>query len=110
MPLLVTHLSLPGASCGGWLSFLLCGPREALSRYNIVFIETKFSCAGSLLGPCSCVQVRGFLYEGLWGVSLGADGTPIRQLPDLVRAGQVGGFPRDPGAGDDRDGGDPGTC
>src|SRR5215468_4662380 len=37
---MVTHRSLLGAICGGWLSFLLCGPRASLSRHNIV-IDTE---------------------------------------------------------------------
>ena len=36
---MVTRRSLLGAICGGWLSFLLCGPRAALSRHNIVIDE-----------------------------------------------------------------------
>jgi hypothetical protein len=35
------------------------------------------------------------------GASLWAYGTAIRQLPDLLRAGQVGGLRRDSCAGDD---------
>ena len=40
----------------------------------------------------------------------GPYGIPIRELPDLMRAGQVGSVPCDPYAGDDRDGRDAGTC
>src|SRR5262245_49071456 len=36
---MVTRRSLLGAICGGWLSFLLCGPKAALSRHNIVIDE-----------------------------------------------------------------------
>jgi catechol 2,3-dioxygenase-like lactoylglutathione lyase family enzyme len=41
-----------------WLSILLCGPRAALSRHNIVFPEWEFLCAG-LPGVIKRIEYNG---------------------------------------------------
>src|SRR5215813_3164493 len=77
---MVTRLSLLGAICGGWLSFLLCGPRAALSRHNIVFPGEEFPCAG-LAGVITRIEYNGaYRSADFLTVEEGCMGAKIRHI------------------------------